>query len=66
MAAFATLAAAESRARTKVADGTWVNAHSCQQKDGTIAVRVQRYMSSADADHQQYGEWVELTDDAAV
>ena len=42
MGAFATMAAADARAVAKVADGTWTNAHSCRQVDGTIAVRVQR------------------------
>lgn len=63
MAAFATDAAAEARAVAKVADGTWVNAHAMRQGDGTIAVRVQRYMSPTNPD---YGEWVEITDDATT
>lgn len=64
MAAFATFAAAETRAYAKVKDGTWVNAHAARLADGTIAVRVQRYMApGADADE---GAWAELTDDAAV
>ena len=63
MAAFATIAAAEARAIEKVADGTWVNAHSERKMDGTIAVRVQRFMSPTNPDH---GAWVEITDDATT
>ena len=63
MAAFATLAACEVRARAKVADQTWINAHVCQQDDGTRAVRVQRPMS---ATHPDYGAWTEITDDATA
>ena len=61
MGAFADMAAADARAVAKVADGTWINAHSCRQVDGTIAVRVQRKMSPTNPD---YGAWTELTDDA--
>ncbi len=63
MAAFATMAAAETRAAALVADGTWVNAHNMRQNDGTIAVRVQRFMTPTDPDH---GAWVEITDDATT
>ncbi len=63
MAAFADMAAAESRVRTKVADGTWINAHSCRKQDGTIAVRVQRKMSPSAPDA---GAWVEISDDGTV
>lgn len=63
MAAFATTAAAEARVVAKVADGTWVTAHSCRQIDGTIAVRVQRKMSPA---NPGYGAWTEIADDATV
>lgn len=61
MAAFADFAAAEVRAYAKVADGTWVNAHAAYQVDGTVAVRVQRFMSATNPDN---GAWVEITDDA--
>jgi hypothetical protein len=61
MAAFATFAAAETRAYAKRLDKTWINAHAMRQKDGTIAVRVQRPMSPA---NPGYGAWVEITDDA--
>ena len=63
MAAFATLDAAEARAVAKVADGTWINAHSACGGSGTICVRVQRKMSPSDP---AAGEWVEITDDATV
>ena len=63
MAAFATFAATETRAYAKVADGTWVNAHAMRQIDGTLAVRVQRFMSPT---HPDYGAWVEITDDATA
>lgn len=63
MAAFATMAAADARAVAKVADKTWVVAHSQRGVTGTIGVRVQRFMSAASPSN---GAWVELTDDAAV
>lgn len=63
MAAFATFAAAEARAVAMVKNRTWVNAHACRLKDGTIAVRVQRWMSPT---HPDYGGWVEITDDSTV
>jgi hypothetical protein len=63
MAAFATMAAAEIRAVAKVADKTWVNAHSERTIDGTIAVRVQRFMSPT---NPGYGGWTSITDDATA
>ncbi len=39
---------AEARAREKVADGTWVNAHSERDFEGASGVRFQRFMSPAD------------------
>lgn len=63
MAAFATMAAAEARAIAKVADKTWVNAHAQRIFGGTIAVRVQRYMSPSNPAH---GAWVDITDDATT
>lgn len=63
MAAFADMAAAETRVRTKVADGTWINAHSQRGITGTIGVRVQRKMSPT---NPGYGAWVEITDDATA
>ncbi len=63
MAAFATVEAAETRAKAKIADGTWINAHAARQVDGTICVRVQRKMSPSAPDA---GAWVEITNDATV
>lgn len=63
MAAFATMEAAETRAKAKVADGTWVNAHAARKVDGTVCVRVQRKMSPTNPAH---GAWVEITDDGTV
>ena len=63
MAAFATTAAADARAVAKVADGTWVVAHSQRGFTGTIGVRVQRKMSPSAPDA---GGWVEITDDGTV
>jgi len=62
MAAFATFAACETRAYAKVADKTWINAHAERKFDGTLAVRVQRKMTSALTE----GAWVEITDDATT
>ena len=66
MGAFTTLQAAETRARQKVKDKTWVNAHSCRLKDGTIAVRVQRFMAPTSPTTRGHGGWIELTDDGAT
>ena len=67
MADFATLAAAEARAKAKVADKTWVAAHACRATTGgKFAVRVQRKMAPTSPTTRQHGAWVELTDDAAV
>jgi hypothetical protein len=63
MAAFATMTAAEDRARALVADGTWINAHVARTVTGTICVRVQRKMSPT---HPDYGGWTEITDDATA
>lgn len=63
MASFATFAAAEVRAYAKRADGTWVDAHAARQIDGTLCVRVIRFMS---ATHPDYGAWTEITDDATA
>lgn len=66
MGAFATFAAAETRAVAKVKDKTWVNAHAARNKSGTLCVRVQRYMAPTSAATKQYGAWVEITDDATA
>jgi hypothetical protein len=63
MAAFATFSAAETRAKEKVADKTWVSAHAARTFTGALCVRVQRFMSPSDVDA---GEWVEITDDGTV
>lgn len=63
MAAFSTFTAAETRAKNKVADLTWVNAHAQRKMDGTLSVRVQRYMSPT---NPAYGAWVEITDDGTT
>lgn len=63
MAAFADMAAAETRAKAKIVDGTWINAHSQRGVTGTIGVRVQRKMSASAPGN---GAWVEITDDATV
>lgn len=64
MADFATYAAAETRVKEKIADGTWINGHSCRATTGgKIAVRVQRKMSPSAPDA---GAWVEITDDATT
>lgn len=61
MAAFATPEAAETRAKAKMLDYTWVVAHAAKDAGGTVCVRVQRYVHQAGA-----GAWVEITDDATV
>jgi hypothetical protein len=75
MAAFASFAAAEARAYAKVKDKTWVNAHAARRKDGTIVVRVQRFMNVAGGfgaasktfdGMNKAGAYDELTDDGAV
>ena len=63
MAAFASFAAAETRAYAKRADGTWINAHAERGFTGTLGVRVQRKMSPTNPGH---GAWVSITDDATV
>jgi hypothetical protein len=63
MAAFASFAAAETRAYAKRADGTWINAHAEESSSGVFAVRVQRKMSAASPGN---GAWVTITDDGAV
>ena len=59
-----TYATADARAVAKVADGTWVEAHSARATTGgKICVRVIRKMS---ATHPDYGAWVEITDDGTA
>jgi hypothetical protein len=61
--AFLDPAEAEERAREKVADGTWVNAHSERDILGAAAVRAQRFMSPTNPGE---GGWVEILDPTAV
>ncbi|HYT54938.1 MAG TPA: hypothetical protein VEQ38_09515 [Verrucomicrobiae bacterium] len=74
MAAFATMQAAEQRVRALMEAKTIVQGHSCRLKDGTIAIRVQRFMSltgalgsttkTADGTNPS-GAWDVLTDAAS-
>ena len=66
MGAFANMPAAETRAKAKVADGTWINAHSQRSQTGTIGVRVQRKMNAAGNTDPTTGAWVVIEDDATV
>ena len=67
MGAFASFAAAETRAYALVANGTWVEAHAAQQTTGAgvalvgsgFCCRVIRPMSHT---HPDYGAWTEITD----
>lgn len=63
MAAFATMALAETRAYGKREDGTWINAFAERGVTGTIGVRVQRKMSPSAPDN---GAWVSITDDGTT
>lgn len=63
MAAFADFEACETRAKAKIVDHTWVNAHAARTAGGTLCVRVQRFMSPT---HPDYGAWTEITDDATA
>jgi hypothetical protein len=64
MASFANLAAAEVRAKAKVADGTWIEAHSCATSAGAPAVRFIRRMTNAFSLGE--GGWIETTDDSVT
>jgi hypothetical protein len=65
MANFVSLAAAEARAKAKVADGTWIEAHSCYATGtATPAVRFIRKMTTAFALGE--GGWIETTDDTVT
>lgn len=61
MATFASVLAAEQRAREKVADGTWTNAFAGRAANGTPAVTAQRKVTATGG-----GEWAEITDDATT
>lgn len=73
MAAFATMALAESRVRTLMEAHTIIQGHSCRLKDGTIAIRVQRYNTvttftgqDTEAGTNKARAWDTLIDDAAT
>lgn len=55
--------AAETWAKAKIVDHTWVNAHAAKDKDGHVIVRFQRPMSPT---HPDYGAWTTSRDDAAT
>ena len=65
MAAFATMLAAEQRAKAKMADGTWIEAFSQKTINGTIAVRVLRKAAPL-SQGPASGAWADITDDAVV
>jgi hypothetical protein len=78
MAAFATYAACEARARVLMAGGNMltsgiVTAHPCRLPDGTLAVRVQRKvtggaagdaMGTTELRQSKSGSWDYLVDDS--
>jgi hypothetical protein len=69
MADFSTYTLAETRAKAKVADGTWIVAHAGRATTGgKICVRVQRKMAAATLDDTPPAPsaWVEITDDATA
>jgi hypothetical protein len=66
MAAFTTLAQAEARAKAKVADGTWVVAHSERLFNGQIAVAYIQFMSTAGMADPARGGWKHTTDDSVT
>ncbi len=63
MALFSSMADAEKRALQKgpSGDNTWVEAFACRDDRGQPAVRVLRKMTATGG-----GEWITLTDNAAV
>lgn len=58
--------AAETWAKAKIVDKTWVNAHVAIDKSGNTICRFQRYMAPTSATTKQYGAWTESRDDAAT
>jgi hypothetical protein len=65
MADFSSYQEAELRARTRMADGTWIVAHAGRATiGGKICVRVQRKMTALSADDPPPAPsaWVEITD----
>lgn len=57
---------AETWARAKIADKTWVNAHVGVDKDGNTIVRFQRPMAPTSATTKGHGAWVESRADDAT
>lgn len=54
---------AEALVTTRMAAGTWIQGHECQDRDGNVEVRFQRPMSPTNPD---YGAWVESRNTAAT
>jgi len=61
VAAFASMEAAEKWGRDRMADGTYVEAHSQRDMDGVISVRALRHVNLAVASGA--GNWIIVTDD---
>lgn len=59
MAAFATEVAAEGLAKSRMAAGTYTQAHVARTTTGAIAIRAQLPVTSTGG-----GNWTEITDDA--
>jgi hypothetical protein len=57
---------AETWARAKVADKTWVEAHMTVNKDGNVVVRFIRPMAPTSATTKGYGAWTESRADDAT
>lgn len=69
MAAFASLSAAELRAKQKgpSGDNTWVNAHAARSVTGAFIVRFQRFLTkAAQSSDQTRGSWIETNDDTVT
>lgn len=59
MAAFASETVAEGTAKSRMAAGTYVQAHVARNAAGAIAIRAQMPVTSTGG-----GNWTEITDDA--
>ncbi|MBI4524373.1 MAG: hypothetical protein HY695_11250 [Deltaproteobacteria bacterium] len=69
MAAFASFAEAEARAKTLMDEGYATVAHACLLVDGTLAVRLLRPMSATGSTGDgmnKAGAWDTVTDNAAT
>ena len=67
MSAFSSVEAAETRVVALMAANTVVQGHSCRLKDGTIAIRIQRWMGASGTTEDgmnKAGAWDVLTDDS--